>query len=61
MVVFLFLMSYTAEGVRGVMQQGGEARSAATRAFMEARGGRISHTGFMFGEYDTMLLVELPS
>ncbi|MFZ9518570.1 MAG: GYD domain-containing protein [Ilumatobacteraceae bacterium] len=27
----------------------------------EALGGRIIHTGFMFGEYDTKLLVELPS
>lgn len=61
MVTFLFQIRYTTEGVRGVIKDGGRARADATRGFMEALGGRIVHQGFTFGEFDSVLIVELPS
>lgn len=61
MPTFLYQIRYTVEGVRGVMKDGGTTRAEATRAFMEALGGRVIHQGFTFGDHDSILLVDLPS
>lgn len=60
MVTFLYQGRYTAEGVRGVLGEGGQSRFEATRALFESLGGRIIYYGFTFGPHDFVILAELP-
>jgi len=57
---FLYTGRYTSSGVKGVLEEGGDARSAATRAVFEAVGGRILEYAFCFGEHDFVILADLP-
>lgn len=61
MHTYLYTGRYTADGVRGVIGEGGAAREAATRALFESLGGRIVTYGFVMGEWDFVILAEMPS
>lgn len=58
---YLYIGSYTAEGAKGVLKDGGtKRREAATRA-VESVGGTVESFDFAFGGDDFYLLVEVPS
>ena len=57
---YLVHASYSAEGAKGVMKNGGTARADAVRKAVEGMGGTMESFHFAFGKDDTLVLVELP-
>lgn len=57
---YLFQVSYTAEGARGLLKEGGTSRRAVVEQFVKEGGGSIEAFYFAFGEDDVVLIVDLP-
>jgi len=57
---YLFQGSYTLEGVRGLLKDGGSKRRAAAQHAVESVGGRLEAFYFAFGKDDVVLLVDAP-
>ena len=53
---YLIEASYTAEGAKGLMKQGGTARRAVVQKMVESLGGRLEVFYFAFGEKDVYLI-----
>ncbi len=60
MAKYLISASYSTEGVRGVMKEGGTARRDAIAKGIEALGGRLEAFYFAFGKEDVILIIEAP-
>ncbi len=60
MTKFLFTGSYTAEGARGVLAEGGTGRRAATEKLVASLGGTVEAYYFAFGSDDFFLIADLP-
>jgi uncharacterized protein with GYD domain len=58
---YLLKASYNAEGVRGVMKEGGTKREAAARALVESLGGKIEAFYFAHGEADAIVICDFPN
>ncbi|OLD64536.1 MAG: GYD domain protein [Acidobacteria bacterium 13_1_40CM_2_68_5] len=57
---YLIQASYTAEGVRGLMKDGGSQRRAAAEAALKGVGGRLEAFYFAFGETDVFAVADVP-
>lgn len=57
---YLFQASYTAEGAKGVLKDGGRGRKAAIEALVTSLGGSLESLYFAFGGDDVFAIVELP-
>ena len=57
---YLIQGSYTVEGVRGVLKEGGSGRKAAVQAATEALGGKLEAFYFTFGGEDVVAIVDGP-
>ncbi|MGD0198237.1 MAG: GYD domain-containing protein [Solirubrobacteraceae bacterium] len=55
---YLFEISYTAQGARGLLAQGGSARRAAIAAGIEQAGGKLEAFYFAFGGTDAYVIAE---
>lgn len=60
MAKYLFRSTYTTEGVRGLLEEGGSGRVAATEQLIARLGGRLESFYFAFGGADTYIVAELP-
>ena len=58
---YLFQTSYAAEGVRGLLKEGGSSRVPYLRSLVESLGGKIEAFYWAFGETDTYMIAEVPS
>jgi len=58
---YLFTGSYTTEGARGVLAEGGSGRRAATEQLVASLGGTVEAYYFAFGSDDFYLIADLPS
>ena len=58
---FLFTGSYTSEGARGVLKEGGSGRREATEKLVKSLGGTVEAYYFAFGSDDFYLIADLPS
>lgn len=58
---YLFTGSYTAEGARGVLKEGGSGRRAATDKVIGSVGGTVEAYYFAFGSDDFFLIADLPN
>ena len=58
---YLVAVSYTAEGARGVAQEGGSGRLAAARALVESVGGTLESFHFAFGDADVLAIADIPT
>jgi uncharacterized protein with GYD domain len=58
---YLIEASYGTEGVRGVAQKGGSARSEIIGQLIASMGGKMECFYFAFGDADVYLVAELPS
>lgn len=58
---YLVQGSYTAEGLHGLLKEGGVSRRAATRKAVEQLGGTLEAFYFSFGTHDFFVLLDLPS
>ena len=57
---YLLKASYNAEGVRGVMKEGGSKREAAARALVKSLGGKVESIYFCHGDADAIVICEFP-
>lgn len=57
---YMFTGSYTAEGARGVLREGGSGRRAATEKLIVSLGGTLEAYYFGFGSDDFYLIADLP-
>ncbi|MEV6365783.1 GYD domain-containing protein [Micromonospora sp. WP24] len=60
MAKFLLKSTYTVDGVKGLMKDGGSKRAAAATKAIEGLGGRVESLSFGLGEHDTYVVCELP-
>lgn len=60
MPMYLWQSTYTADGIRGVVQEGGTARRQAVEEVLESVGGRLVEMYYAFGVTDTYCIVDLP-
>ncbi|MGA2521735.1 MAG: GYD domain-containing protein [Acidimicrobiales bacterium] len=60
MAKYLFEVSYTLDGVKGLKAEGGSARVSAATALIESLGGKVESFYFAFGGVDVYLTAELP-
>lgn len=60
MAKYLITGSYTAQGTKGVLHDGGSGRKAAVEKGVEGLGGKVEAMYYAFGETDVVLIVELP-
>jgi len=61
MAKYLFIGTYTAEGAKGVLREGGSGRLAAARQVVESVGGTVESVYWGFGKEDFYTIVDLPS
>ena len=57
---YLIQFNYTAEGVKGVLKEGGSSRRAATEKLIKSMGGTVEAYYFAFGEADGFVIADLP-
>ena len=57
---FLIQASYTSEGIKGLMKEGGSARSAAVEQAIKGLGGKLESFYYAFGETDVFVIADLP-
>ena len=60
MTNYLVTASYSPEGVRGVLKNGGTARADAVSNAVQGLGGTMHSFHFAFGGDDAIVMVELP-
>jgi uncharacterized protein with GYD domain len=60
MAKYLLQGSYTAEGSKGLLKDGGSKRRAAAKTLVESLGGKIDCLYFAFGETDVVAIVDMP-
>lgn len=52
--------SYTAEGLKGLLQEGGSSRQEAARELLESLGGTLEAYYFAFGDDDFYVIADMP-
>jgi uncharacterized protein with GYD domain len=57
---FLFKVSYTRDGMAGVLKEGGAGRRGAIEKMATDMGGSISSFDFAFGDTDVYVISEMP-
>lgn len=60
MAKFLIQASYTADGAKGLMKEGGSARKAQLGQILERLGGKLEAFYYAFGEWDAFAIFEAP-
>ncbi|WNM36082.1 GYD domain-containing protein [Streptomyces sp. Li-HN-5-11] len=57
---FLIQATYTPEGTKGLLKEGGSGRRAAVEQVVSGLGGKIDAMYFAFGEDDLVMIVDFP-
>ena len=57
---YLFYGSYTQEGFKGIVEEGGSKRIEAAKKSLGSVGGSLEAFYFSFGENDFYIIVDLP-
>jgi uncharacterized protein with GYD domain len=57
---YLFYGSYTQEGYKGLVEEGGSKRIEAAKQALGSVGGTLESFYFSFGENDFYIIVDLP-
>jgi uncharacterized protein with GYD domain len=57
---FMVKASYTAEGARGVLKEGGSSRRATVQKVVEGLGGKLEAFYYAFGDADVYGIADLP-
>ena len=58
---YLYHGSYTDDGLKGLMKEGGTKRKEITRKAIESLGGKMEAYYFAFGSNDFFLIAEAPN
>ncbi len=57
---YLVKASYTADGARGLVKDGGSARRSVVQKMVEGLGGTLESFYYAFGEDDVYVIMDLP-
>src|SRR3954447_14733464 len=57
---YLIAASYTTDGLKGLLKDGGSGRRAAVQKAAESVGAKLETMYYAFGKYDVILIVDLP-
>lgn len=57
---YLWMATYTADGAKGLLNEGGTGRRSAIEKLVGGVGGKIESFYYAFGEDDVFLIVDLP-
>jgi uncharacterized protein with GYD domain len=57
---YLLQVSYTADGAKGLLKDGGTKRQHAAKALIEGLGGTLEGFYFAFGDADALAIADLP-
>lgn len=60
MAKYLIKASYTAEGAKGLLKDGGTKRRTAAEQVVKAGGGKLDAFYFAFGDVDAYVIVDAP-
>ena len=60
MAKFLIQGSYSAEGAKGLLKEGGTARKAAVEKAVHGLGGRVEAIYYTFGADDVVVICDVP-
>jgi uncharacterized protein with GYD domain len=60
MAKYLIRGSYTAEGAKGLIKEGGSGRKAAVQKALEGLGGKVESFYFSFGADDVLVVCDIP-
>ena len=60
MAKYLISASYTSDGIKGLLQDGGSARRDAASRLLESVGGTVEAMYFAFGSSDAYVIVDMP-
>ena len=60
MAKYLIHASYTAEGVKGVISEGGSSRRDTVSALAESLDGKVESFYFAFGDDDVVTILDFP-
>ena len=60
MAKYLFQGSYTEEGLKGLLKEGGSKRREATEQLVKSLGGTLEAYYFAFGDNDFYLIADAP-
>lgn len=61
MAKYLITASYTAEGTRGLLVEGGSGRKAVIEKALQSMGGKIEAMYYAYGDTDVLLIVDVPN
>ena len=57
---FMIQASYSAEGARGLLKDGGSARRAVVQKIVEGAGGTLECFYYAYGHHDVCAIMDLP-
>lgn len=60
MARYLWKVSYTTEGAKGILKEGGSGRRNAVDQLVSSMGGKLESFYFAFGEDDAYVIAEVP-
>ena len=58
---YLIQASYSADGLKGLQKDKASGRRAAVASAVEAMGGKLDAVYYCLGDYDVMVIVDLPN
>jgi uncharacterized protein with GYD domain len=60
MAKYLITASYTSEGAKGLLVEGGSGRKKQLEKTLQSMGGKLETMYFAYGDNDVMLIVDVP-
>ena len=57
---FLLKATYTSDGAKGLLKEGGTKRRAAVQKIIEAAGGKLEGFYYAYGDDDAFIIADLP-
>ena len=60
MAKYLIKASYTVEGTKGLLKEGGSSRRAALTQMVQGMGGKLEAFYYAFGEPDVFMIMDVP-
>ena len=60
MAKFLITASYTTEGTKGLLVEGGSGRKAVIEKALQSLGGKLEAMYYAYGETDVVLIADMP-
>ncbi len=57
---YLYKASYTTDGTKGLLKEGGSSRQAQVEGTVQGLGGKLEAFYYAFGESDVFVIVDVP-